>query len=404
MHPSQHAREAVIVSTARTPLTKSHRGELNITPGPTLASFAVRAAVERAGIDPGLIEDCILGCGYPEGTTGRNIARQSIVRSELPLSIAGTTVNRFCASGLQAIAMAAGRIVVDGATAMIAGGIESISGIRTREDGNSGLDPWIVEHKPALYMAMIETADIVAQRYGISREAQDRFSVESQRKTAEAQEAGRYRDEIVPITTTMAVQDKATKEVTHVKATIDHDTCNRPGTTYEALAKLEPVRGADRFITAGNASQLSDGASACVLMERREAERLGLQALGAFRGLAVAGCEPDEMGIGPVFAVPKLLARHGLKVEDIDLWELNEAFASQSIHCQQKLGIPDERLNVNGGAISIGHPFGMTGSRLVGTVLLEGRRRKARDPSVKWAVVTMCIAGGMGAAGLFEIY
>lgn len=404
MHPSQHAREAVIVSTARTPLTKSHRGELNITPGPTLASFAVRAAVERAGIDPGLIEDCILGCGYPEGTTGRNIARQSIVRSELPLSIAGTTVNRFCASGLQAIAMAAGRIVVDGAPAMIAGGIESISGIRTREDGNSGLDPWIVEHKPALYMAMIETADIVAQRYGISREAQDRFSVESQRKTAEAQEAGRYRDEIVPITTTMAVQDKATKEVTHVQATIDHDTCNRPGTTYEALAKLEPVRGADQFITAGNASQLSDGASACVLMERREAERLGLQALGAFRGLAVAGCEPDEMGIGPVFAVPKLLARHGLKVEDIDLWELNEAFASQSIHCQQKLGIPNERLNVNGGAISIGHPFGMTGSRLVGTVLLEGRRRKARDPSVKWAVVTMCIAGGMGAAGLFEIY
>lgn len=404
MHPSQHAREAVIVSTARTPLTKSHRGELNITPGPTLASFAVRAAVERAGIDPGLIEDCILGCGYPEGTTGRNIARQSIVRSELPLSIAGTTVNRFCASGLQAIAMAASRIVVDGAPAMIAGGIESISGIRTREDGNSGLDPWIVEHKPALYMAMIETADIVAQRYGISREAQDRFSVESQRKTAEAQQAGRYRDEIVPITTTMAVQDKATKEVTHVQATIDHDTCNRPGTTYEALAKLEPVRGADQFITAGNASQLSDGASACVLMERREAERLGLQPLGAFRGLAVAGCEPDEMGIGPVFAVPKLLARHGLKVEDIDLWELNEAFASQSIHCQQKLGIPDERLNVNGGAISIGHPFGMTGSRLVGTVLLEGRRRKASDPSVKWAVVTMCIAGGMGAAGLFEIY
>ena len=404
MHPQQHAREAVIVSTARTPLTKSHRGELNITPGPTLASFAVKAAVERAGIDPGLIEDCILGCGYPEGTTGRNIARQSIVRSELPLSIAGTTVNRFCASGLQAIAMAASRIVVDGAPAMLAGGIESISGIRTREDGNSGMDPWIIEHKPALYMAMIETADIVAKRYGISREAQDRFSVESQRKTAEAQEAGRYREEIVPITTTMAVQDKVTKEVTQVPASIDHDTCNRPGTTYEALAKLEPVRGPDQFITAGNASQLSDGASACVLMERREAERLGLQPLGAFRGLAVAGCEPDEMGIGPVFAVPKLLARHGLKIEDIDLWELNEAFASQSIYCQQKLGIPDERLNVNGGAISIGHPFGMTGSRLVGTVLLEGRRRKAKDPSVKWAVVTMCIAGGMGAAGLFEIF
>lgn len=402
--PSQHAREAVIVSTARTPLTKSHRGELNITPGPTLASFAVKAAVERAGIDPGLIEDCILGCGYPEGTTGRNIARQSIVRSELPLSIAGTTVNRFCASGLQAIAMAASRIVVDGAPAMIAGGVESISGIRTREDGDTGMDPWIVARKPALYMAMIETADIVAQRYGISREAQDRFSVESQHKTAEAQVAGRYREEIVPITTTMAVMDKVTKEVAHVQATIDHDTCNRPGTSYEALTRLEPVRGADQFITAGNASQLSDGASACVLMERREAERLGLQPLGAFRGFAVAGCEPDEMGIGPVFAVPKLLARHGLKVDDIDLWELNEAFASQSIYCQQQLGIPDERLNVNGGAISIGHPFGMTGSRLVGTVLLEGRRRKARDPSVKWAVVTMCIAGGMGAAGLFEIY
>lgn len=404
MHPHSHAREAVIVSTARTPLTKSHRGELNITPGPTLASFAVKAAVERAGIDPGLIEDCILGCGYSEGTTGRNIARQSIVRSELPLSIAGTTVNRFCASGLQAIAMAASRIVVDGAPAVIAGGVESISGIRSREDGNAGMDPWIVEHKPALYMAMIETADIVAQRYGISREAQDRFSVESQRKTAEAQAAGRYREEIVPIATTMAVQDKVTKEVTQLPATIDHDTCNRPGTTYEALARLEPVRGADQFITAGNASQLSDGASACVLMERREAERLGLQPLGAFRGLAVAGCEPDEMGIGPVFAVPKLLARHGLKVDDIDLWELNEAFASQSIHCQQRLGIPDERLNVNGGAISIGHPFGMTGARLVGTVLLEGRRRKAQDPSVKWAVVTMCIAGGMGAAGLFEIF
>jgi acetyl-CoA C-acetyltransferase len=397
-------REAVIVSTARTPLTKSHRGEFNITPGAMLASFAVRAAVERAGIDPGLIEDCILGCGYPEGTTGRNIGRQAVIRSQLPLSIGGTTVNRFCASGLQAVAMAAGRIIVDGAPAMIAGGVESISGIRTREDGDTGIDPWIAEHKPALYMAMIETADIVAQRYGITREAQDRFSVESQRKTAEAQAAGRYRDEIVPITTTMAVVNKDTKEVTHHEATVGHDTCNRAGTTYDSLAKLAPVRGEGQFITAGNASQLSDGASACVLMERREAERLGLQPLGAFRGMAVAGCEPDEMGIGPVFAVPKLLARHGLTVDDIDLWELNEAFASQSIYCQQQLGIPDERLNVNGGAISIGHPFGMTGARLVGTVLLEGRRRKAQDPSVQWAVVTMCIAGGMGAAGLFEIF
>lgn len=401
-HP--HAREAVIVSTARTPLTKSHRGELNVTPGATLAAFAVKAAVQRAGIDPGLIEDCILGCGYPEGTTGRNIGRQAVIRAELPLSIAGTTVNRFCASGLQAVAMAASRIVVDGAPAMIAGGVESISGIRTREDGDTGIDPWIAEHKPALYMAMIETADIVAQRYNIGREAQDRFSVESQRKTAEAQAAGRHKDEIVPITTTMAVVNKDTQEVTRHEATVDHDTCNRPGTSYESLAKLAPVRGEGQFITAGNASQLSDGASACVLMERREAERLGLQPLGAFRGMAVAGCEPDEMGIGPVFAVPKLLARHGLKVDDIDLWELNEAFASQSIYCQQQLGIPDERLNVNGGAISIGHPFGMTGARLVGTVLLEGRRRKAQNPNVKWAVVTMCIAGGMGAAGLFEIF
>jgi acetyl-CoA C-acetyltransferase len=392
-------REAVIVSTARTPLTKAHRGEFNITSGPTLAAFAVRAAVERSGIDPALIEDAILGCGYPEGTTGRNIARQTIVRAGLPISIAGTTVNRFCASGLQAIAMAAGRIVVDGAPAIIAGGVESISHIRTRDDGDSGMDPWIVEHKPALYLSMIETADIVAARYGISREAQDRFSVESQRKTEEAQIAGRYRDEIVACKTTMAVTDKETKTISRREVTVDGDTCNRHGTTLEALTKLAPVRGPGQFISAGNSSQLSDGASACVMVEAKEALRLGLTPLGAFRGLAVAGCEPDEMGIGPVFAVPKLLARHGLKMDDIDLWELNEAFASQSIYCQQRLGIPDERLNVNGGAISIGHPFGMTGARLAGHVLMEGKRRGAR-----YAVVTMCIAGGMGAAGLFEIY
>ena len=395
-------REAVIVSTARTPLTKAHRGEFNITPGPTLAAFAVKAAVERSGIDPALIEDAILGCGYPEGTTGRNVARQAIVRAGLPITIAGTTVNRFCASGLQAIAIAAGRIVVDGAPAMIAGGVESISQIRSRsatDSGDSGIDPWINEHKPQLYLSMIETADIVAQRYNISREAQDRFSAESQRKTEEAQLAGRYKDEIVACTTTMAVTDKETKAVTKREVTADADNCNRRGTTYEGLAKLEPVMGAGKFVTAGNASQLSDGASACVMMEAKEAARLGIKPLGAFRGLALAGCEPDEMGIGPVFAVPKLLARHGLKVDDIGLWELNEAFASQSLYCQQRLEIPAERLNVNGGAISIGHPFGMTGARLAGHVLIEGRRR-----GVKYAVVTMCIAGGMGAAGLFEIF
>ncbi|HEY1151847.1 MAG TPA: acetyl-CoA C-acyltransferase [Pseudoduganella sp.] len=392
-------REAVIVSTARTPLTKGHRGEFNITPGPTLAAFAVRAAVERSGVDPEMFEDAILGCGYPEGTTGRNIARQTVIRAGLPITTTGVTVSRFCASGLEAIAVAAGRIIVDGAPAVIAGGVESISQIRTRDDGSSGIDPWMKEHKSDLYMPMIDTADVVAARYGISREAQDRFSVESQRKTAEAQQAGRYRDEIIACSTTMAFKDKETGEVTRREVTVDRDTCNRPGTTYEALAKLQPVMGADKFITAGNSSQFADGASACVMMEAKEAARLGLTPLGAFRGMALAGVEPDEMGIGPVFAVPRLLKRHGLRVSDIDLWELNEAFASQAIYCQQQLGIPDERLNVNGGSISIGHPFGMTGARLAGHVLLEGRRRKA-----KYAVVTMCIAGGMGAAALFEIY
>jgi acetyl-CoA C-acetyltransferase len=397
LNQEQIMREAVIVSTARTPLTKSHRGEFNATPGPQLAAFSVKAAVERSGIDPELIEDLVMGCGYPEGITGKNIGRQTALRAGLPLSVAGMVASRFCASGLQSVAIAAGRIVAEGVPAMVAGGVESISAIRA---GNpADIDPWLQEHKPDLYMAMIDTADIVAHRYGISREDQDLFSLQSQQRTAAAQQGGVFADEIVPCTTRMMEKNKETGEVTYREVTATHDNCNRASTTLEGLAKLEPVKGPGQFITAGNASQLSDGSSACVLMEAKEAERRGLQPLGAFRGFAVAGCEPDEMGIGPVFAVPKLLARHGLTVQDIDLWEMNEAFASQALYCQRRLGIPSERLNVNGGAIAIGHPFGMTGARLVGHLLLEGRRRKA-----KYGVVTMCIAGGMGAAGLFEIF
>ena len=398
-------REAVIVSTARTPLAKSHRGEFNQTPGAQLGAFSVQAAVQRAGIDPGLIEDLIWGCGYPEGTTGRNIGRQTALRAGLPVTVGGTVINRFCSSGLQAIAVAAGRIVLEGVPAMVAGGVESISLMNPAgRSGASHLDPWLVEHKPALFMEMIDTADVVAQRYGITREDQDAFSLQSQQRTAAAQASGVFDNEIVPCKTTMAEKNKETGEVTYREVVATMDNCNRPSTTLEGLAKLEPVKGAGKFVTAGNASQLSDGSAACLMMEAKEAERRGLQALGAFRGFAVAGCEPDEMGIGPVFAVPRLLERAGLKVEDIALWELNEAFASQALYCQRQLGIPMERLNVNGGAISIGHPFGMTGARLAGHILLEGQRRKAKDPSVKWAVVTMCIGGGQGAAGLFEIF
>ena len=398
-------REAVIVSTARTPLAKSHRGEFNVTPGAQLGAFSVQAAVQRAGIEPGLIEDLIWGCGYPEGTMGRNIGRQTALRAGLPVTVGGTVINRFCSSGLQAIAVAAGRIVMEGVPAMIAGGVESISLMRPAgRTGTADMDPWLLEHKPALFMEMIDTADVVAQRYGITREDQDAFALQSQQRTAAAQAAGVFADEIVPCATTMAEKNKETGEVTYKNVTAPMDNCNRPSTTLEGLAKLEPVKGPGKFVTAGKASQLSDGSAACVLMEAKEAERRGLSPLGAFRGFAIAGCEPDEMGIGPVFAVPRLLERTGLKVEDIDLWELNEAFASQALYCQRKLGIPNERLNVNGGAISIGHPFGMTGARLAGHVLLEGQRRKARGEKVKWGVVTMCIGGGMGAAGLFEIF
>ncbi|WP_269586116.1 acetyl-CoA C-acyltransferase [Roseibium sp. Sym1] len=388
---------AVIVSTARTAIGKAARGAFNRTHGVTMAGHIARHAVDRAGIDPVLLEDSIWGTGYPEHVTGGNLGRQAVVRAGLPVDVAGTTVNRFCASGLQAIAMGGQMIAAEGARAVLVGGAESIS--LNQPVPRLSREPWIEANRPDLYMTMIDTADTVASRYGISREDQDALALKSQQRTAAAQEADLFRDEIVPIDVTKAVTDKATGDVTYQDVTISRDECNRPSTTLEGLAGLPPVMGDGKFVTAGNASQLSDGAAALVMVDEREAEKAGLKPLGRYLGYAVAGCEPDEMGIGPVFAVPRLLERHGLTVDDIDLWELNEAFASQVLYCRDRLGIDDTKLNVNGGSISIGHPFGMTGARMTGHLLLEGRRRQA-----KLGVVTMCVGGGQGAAGLFEIF
>lgn len=390
--------EAVIVSTARTPIGKAHRGYFNQTKGADMAAHAIRAALQKSGTEATAVEEVVMGCGYPEAATGGNIARHAALMAGIPVQASGVTVSRFCASGLEALAHAAARVTRDGVPVAVAGGVESISLVQPMVRRDLVQNPWLLAHKPEIYTSMIETADNVARRYGITREAQDRFSVESQRRTAVAQQAGLFDAEIVPMDVTYQVTDKETGETSLRQGRIDKDEGNRPGTTYEALAKLRPVRGEDQFITAGNASQLSDGASALVVMSDAEARARGLSPLGTFRGYATAGCEPDEMGIGPVFAVPRLLERAGLTIDDIDLWELNEAFASQSLYCIGRLGLDPEKVNVNGGAISIGHPFGMSGARLAGHALLEGRRRGA-----KYAVVTMCVAGGMGAAGLFEI-
>jgi len=390
-------REAVIVSTARTGLAKSWRGSLNMTHGAAMGGHVVRAALSRAGVEAAEVEDVIMGCANPEGATGSNIARQIALSAGCPVTVSGMTVNRFCSSGLQTIALAAQRIVAGEGDVYVAGGVESISLVQNDANKKDLIDPWLKANKPEIYWPMLQTAETVAKRYGIAREAQDRYGVQSQQRAAAAAAAGKTRDEIAPMKVTMKVVDKQTGVETTKEGLLDRDEGIRGDTTYEGVSQIKPaIEGG--VIAAGNASQFSDGAGACVLMERSLAEKRGLPILGAFRGFAVAGCEPDEMGIGPVYAIPKLLARHGLTVKDIDLWELNEAFAVQVLYIRDHLGIDNDRLNVNGGAIAVGHPYGVSGQRLTGHLLIEGKRRGA-----KLGVVTMCIGGGMGAAGLFEI-